>query len=660
MSHNALESLYFRFGDLPTNLVLRIALWAQLLWREALFSPQAPYVGARRYAPRRLAPAVEDEPSCCSGQDWYGSRPCCLKRTKEIPLALRSPAHCLSQVGRSLRAVLAEENKETDTIWSLDNTLFPLIAQHTEISRGRTGGRTVIHYRAKSLAALNVCACVIPGSAAFYTHLESIKLAIPWLEAEAIASDSAAYDLTQSLVYGHLAAEASRLSYFDLEIYDRAPHAMKYRECRVMAVLCKSLEVSRLSNSPAIYYSPRLVSLHVHFSFAWKANFASEFSSALQACAGTLLYLTIDAGRSVFGELEHIALSSLRFLRLVSPQSKAGRFLRNVDLPHELDMHLELVVEWRRHIRDAPVEHMRYDAPIWRSEMIEDQEQDGGILRDYAKALAAPTSARRLFSTSSSAFSRNLNPKPDYRLWMSLCYIGLDIRIDSDSVLCKHIAGRLPEYVAVCLARSASEVDAVLNDSVARDWRNSGVQDGGRAARRSLLVRDGQFAAFLREGTHSNKFPKALYDAATYVIRAIFADRVNDPSVAQEVVFARNSWLPDRSLAFSEILDQFWGLRSIRFTSPPLARDIPFTRRQVGHLAVDHLNALALYLNTPREANLYPCMVLEKISFSVASSQLANLLPAKSELLHLFNGERCGDFSVPRIEVAILITGGSD
>ncbi|VDB87285.1 unnamed protein product [Peniophora sp. CBMAI 1063] len=644
-SNNSGES-YFRLTELPERLILETVLWAQRLWLEEWFCPQAPFAGVNRYAPRRISSASDGGSSCCRGQDWAGRRPRCLRITKLVPLRLQSPARRLSHTGRAMRTILTSDGDLTETIWSLDNVIFPRVAKLSQVETAEHGA---LQRAANNLIAVNVCACPISSSVASYSDLERIKLAIPWPEHHVRPGDQPAYDPAHSFFYLHPGRAGGALRHVDVEIYDRAPHAVKYGARRVVGVLSEGLQGSRVGGLDVYYYSPQLTSLCIYFSLAWEVEFTSDLSMALQACAGNLCYLTIDAGGGTFAELDRVSLPTLRFLRLVFPQGKVGRLLRRLDLPHDVDMHLEPVVRWREHVAEAPAENALYEAPIWRSDLLQECTADGGSLGDYVKTLAAPDNAVRLFSAPPGLLTRGLTLAADYELWMSLCAIGLDIRLGEKTAPTVHVASRFPEYISVSLARSRSELDAVMKDPVARDWQNSGARDETRTARRSLSVRDGQFAEATRRRYENDRYPKALYDAVTYVIRAVLADRTNDHTALQYVTFGRDSWLPDRSLGYAHILGEFWGLRAIHFASPPLVPETPFKQGGEGCLAIDHMEALALYLNTPREANLYPCSRLERISFPAACTAS---LPAMGDLEQLFNSpERYAYSGAPWIVV---------
>ena len=177
----------------------------------------------------------------------------------------------------------------------------------------------------------------------------------------------------------------------------------------------------------------------------------------------------------------------------------------------------------------------------------------------------------------------------------------------------------------------------------------------GRFSRRSLTLRDGQYMADARESSLNKSFPKALYDIVHYVVNTAIRARDNGPSSLQALVFAKDSWLPDRSLGYAPFLSPFVGLRSIHFTSPFLPEDVPLSQNMEGWLAPLHLHALALYLNTPSKYG-YPCRFLQRVHIEVpAPVSPGTRLPKEGELSLAFNSPERLHVGVPYITVFVIL-----
>ncbi|VDB85613.1 unnamed protein product [Peniophora sp. CBMAI 1063] len=599
----------FILTDLAPELLLEITLWAQHLWHTEIFAAQAPYNGLQRHVasrPLQIHVLRSYLPHCCNGTDEAHRGPQCLTSTKTIPLSLRSPAHCLSQVARSLRALLMDGNVE---IWNLDNTLFPHIAERSGIVRGMQDNAPVIQYGSRNLIAVNVCSCLIPAIASFYSSLENVKLALPWPGHEAHPWSADVHVGTQSFWYTNAGPVGSPLRYIDLEIYSPDPAAAKFTR-EVLVVESHGLLVSRFANCEVIYYSHCLTSLHVYFSEAWEIQFAESLLTALRACMGTLQYLTIDVAHAYFeldGVNHIVLLPALRYLRLHAPQYSGGTLLRYLALPMELDIHLEPLVDWTKRASFIEVTEPPFEVPFLAFDA-EDQEDCASLAR-YVASLAAPLLTRCFFTSHYDPSIFVVQP-----IWRSFTAMGLRIQLDPSMTAKQHVASRFPQSITVALAANDEALNTLLEDPAGYAWKDSPALQGKRTARRSLTVRDGDCVEFYSQRTadQTRTMPIPLYDSIRWVIGQIQQEK-RDTVGVQELSFARESWLPDRSLGYQYILGDLQAVKSIRFTGHFLSPAIPFLQNMQGCVSQEHITALALYLNTPQEGYNFPCLCLEII-----------------------------------------------
>ncbi|VDB84693.1 unnamed protein product [Peniophora sp. CBMAI 1063] len=598
-----------RFDKLPAELISSIIYFAQIAWHNEHFAAQAPYVGVKRYQVSEPA-SVSAPPSispCCNGTRWDSSRPICIRSDsgKALPPHLPSPAHSASLVSRKLRDALIDESR----IWKLDNTLYPAIANLSGEHRTTSSGRQVIQYGARSLIALDVCICVLAGISPFYSSLERVKLRLPWLGDGSLLSE-----LRQFLRDVRGRAD-SPLRYFDLEaLVENAFRVAARGHWRVTAIESENLRSSRFSGGNLFYYSRTLQSLYLHQGpNSNVVFFGSSLSIALSACSVTIEFLTIDIAGGVAAELEDsVAFPKLRHFRLCMDSGFATLLLCWMVLPYALDLHLELVEFWRK---SFTTKHPGvYEVPFWPSMYAPPVHLLWRRPQDFAQSLYQPHCTSTIAHPGAAPHPAHVGD-PAESLWQrSIAVMGLDVRLDPSIKANEPVAARFPELVSISLAESVEALVPVARDPVGRDWQGSQELEGKIAARRSLTFRDGQFTARRRERDFNNQYPKALYDTLRYVLNAVPGPSTTGFERRVEVfVFAKDSWLPDRSLAYQHILERFISLRSILFDSAPLADDAHFRQNMEGCLAFAHLDALALYLNSPGPAGAYPCPALEVI-----------------------------------------------
>ncbi|VDB98981.1 unnamed protein product [Peniophora sp. CBMAI 1063] len=400
-------------------------------------------------------------------------------------------------------------------------------------------------------------------------------------------------------------AAGSPLRHLDVEIYEDNHH--QPINGTIAAEKIQGLRVSSFARCRTFLYSDALTSLSLYHDCASNVVFESSFSEALFTCRNTLEYLTIDAGGASFESLQPVLLPQLHFLRVLAPEATGGEFMRSLTLPANIDLHLEPVVKWRRLCKSRMVRRAPFEVPYEVLEL-EATNTEGSEFSQYASALAAPD------QTATSIFhwlppARN----PSQQLWLSLFAIGIDIRLDPSIPKGRRVAGYFPELTAVVFASSPTQLHRLLQDPCGRDWGGSEPMHSKQYTRRSITARDGDLLAEERRGDLNTAMPKALYDSIRYTICAALATRQNNAAVREQLEFAPESWLPDRSLGYAHILDNFGGLRVIRFTSPWLEPDAPFHQGMQGQLAFSHLHAFGIYLNTPCEGQSYPCPLLETV-----------------------------------------------
>ncbi|VDB87284.1 unnamed protein product [Peniophora sp. CBMAI 1063] len=588
---------HFRFTDLPVELVLLVVDFAQALWLEEIFSAHAPYAGVRRNIPAKQSAAIQFPP-CCNGMAWNRTRPICLN--KAAPLRLRSPVHRLSHTCQTLRYILGVKCLE---IWKSDNALFKSITL-----RFKTPALAKAQLTRSSILALNVCNCLIPSIERSYEALENVKLALPWQDYRTARS------ALHQFFYKHSGHKGGNLRQIDVEIYEPNPHFPAFSYIRMVAVKSPRLRSSRWSGGNLYYFSEHITSLYLYHAHPWRPRYDASLSEALGVASQTLLYLTIDASGAVFHDLTPFDLPRLVFLRLAVSQLAGRLFLRCATLPTPVDLHLELSVPWRsltRHARPSSVTPFEVNfSGLDRAGYVPPE----AALTQYAAALSAVDILPTVFNTPPASAT------PTAQGWQELNVVGLDVRIPLGVSSNYPVARLLPDYVSIAFAESVDELHAVLMDSAGRDWRRRQSSESVQRPRRSLSIRDDEgFNAPVRyERDPYGKlpealYPSALYDTAAHVLRTALSARANDASAAQELMFAKESWLPDRSLGYARILEEFKGLRAIHFTSPALAEHLQFSQNMEGCLAFEHLRALAIYLNTPGERFAYPCPSLQRV-----------------------------------------------
>ncbi|VDC04632.1 unnamed protein product [Peniophora sp. CBMAI 1063] len=598
------------FTDLPAELVGSIILLAQTAWHNEHFSAQAPYAEVKRYAVTQPPSAPSAVLPCCNGVRWDLTRPSCIK-VSGPPLHLRSPAHSVSQVSQRLRNILLEENS---AIWALDNTLYPAIARRSGERRTISNGRTTIEYGARSLIAVDVCTCVFRGLRSFYSSLERVKLRLPWSGDGTLASE------LQQFVRDTRGGADSSLRHIDVAALDADPlHVPDGLRRRMTAIERFGLLTSLNDGGNTFHYSKVLTSLHLQQGPDADVVFGTSLSTALSACAETIVFLTIDVAAGSVAEIQgNLTFPRLRYFRLCTHPTFGAILLRWMVLPYALDLHLEPVDSWRGCFTDK---HPGiFEVPFWPS-----KHAPVGLFnaehrwpRDFARSLAQPHKTSTIHSPTNESYSFDAGD-PATALWQrSTEVMGLDVRINPSITIHEPVAAKFPELVSLTMAESVDELRPVLQDPVGRNWERSRELDGKVAARRSLTFRDGQFSAHDRARDFNSQYPKALYDTLRYALAVMRPSTMG----LQELVLAKDSWLPDRSLGYLHILERFTALRALHFDSPALPPDVNFKQNMEGCFTAEHLHALALSLNVPGRGGRHLCPVLEDIHLRVAEEKV--------------------------------------
>ncbi|VDB94412.1 unnamed protein product [Peniophora sp. CBMAI 1063] len=598
-----------RFDRLPVELISLIIYCAQITWQNEHFAAQAPYADVKRYEASQSGSVPFSVSPCCNGTRWDFSRPICIRSDsgKVLPPHLPSPAHSASLVSRRLRAVLLEHNSH---IWQLDNTLYPGIARLSGEHRIIANGREVIQYGARSLIALDVCTCVLRGILPFYSSLERVKLRLPWPGDGTLTSDVGLF------LHDTRGRANSHLRHVDVEAMDPDPLHVAEGLRRLMAAIeSVGLLTSRASCFHKFYYSRTLTSLYLHQGPHAKVVFGASLSLALSACAGAIEFLTIDIAAGFRAELQgNITFPRLRYFRLCTHRTCAATLLGWMVLPSALDLHLEPVESWRKCFT---AKHPGvYEVPFWPSEYAPEERFPGEWrwTQNFAKSVEEPHRTTTIHDATLPYHGVEIGDSATLRCWNSAAVIGLDVRIDLSANTHEPAAAKFPELVSLTMAESLQELRPVLQDPVGRDWERTDELDSKIAVRRSLTFRDGQFSTYDRERDFNSQYPHALYDTLGFVL---FAIPTTWTLAAEELVIAKDSWVPDSSTAYQCVLYWFDFIEGLHLDSPALHPDAEFKPNIEGCVTADHLRALASSLNSPLPGYGYLCSSLERIHLCV-------------------------------------------
>ncbi|VDB84694.1 unnamed protein product [Peniophora sp. CBMAI 1063] len=620
---SALAPPVLRFDKLPAELISLIIYHAQITWHNEHFAVQAPYAEeVNRYEPPPPGSAPSHVLACCNGARSDFSRPTCIcsDSGRALPNHLPSPAHSASLVSKKLRGVL-EGNSH---IWQLDNTVYPAIARRSGERRTTSRGQTVIEYGSRSLVALDVCACLLRGLRLFYSSLESVKLRLPWSGDRSLGSE------LRQFLRDIRGGENSPLRSFDMEALDADPfHVRDGVRRRMTALESVNLRRSWFYRGNVYYYSNTLISLCLRQGPGTSMVFGSALSIGLSACADALEYLTIDIPEGFVADIEDsITFLRLRYFRLCTDPLFGAVLLGRLVLPYALDFHLEQVESWKECFT---AKHQgTYQVPFWPSESPD--PLDWRRPPAFAQDLAEPHRTRLIHSSNPAEHQENVADQAEPLWRRSTAVIGLDVHIDPNTEPFEPAAARFPASVSVALAESVDELRPVLRDPVGRDAGGSRELGDKLAARRSLTFRDNEVPSRPRCLTRprdievNTQYPKALYDTLQYVLSLVPDAKASaSERRVREFVFAKDSWLPDRSLGYQHILGRFTALTVLHFDGPLLSGRVQFKQNMEGCLAFEHLHALAYALNAPGTGGVYLCPALEVIHLKAPVERLLSL-----------------------------------
>ncbi|VDB96129.1 unnamed protein product [Peniophora sp. CBMAI 1063] len=590
----------FPLLHLPVELIVEIAVWGQYIWINDMFSPSsgAPH---RRLAVGLGETVIRDE-DCCT-HVGHAVLPSCI--TESFAQSVLLPAHCLRRTCTRVREALSVAEVRLGTA---DNAMLNFKAD--DAGAARRYSRDGVSYESRTLIASPSCTCLLRGIRNFYDTLHDVKLSLPW----ATRSQPHNEDL---FMRNHSAN--SPLQRFDLEYYEPS-RSTTVPMFSIRAVRSLSATVSRTVNAAFFYTSPSLTALCICHVMSQSPTLGLSFWRGLALCAASLEYLTLDipSAACVGGE-NFIHLPHLRYLRLVAPAADASWLLQALQLPPDLDIHLEPVYDWRaaaERVVSVMVDsgHVRpMEIPFAAMEEAADvgaNVHPHGYWR-FMTALTAPDQTSSIFHQPPllHVLDENLNHAAQVA--------GLDIRLDPSTSPAERACIRFPEIVALYLADTLDEFLDGCAD-VEPDWRKSEPPGMKQKARRSLVFRDSLFSTAARENVFQPRFVKPVYDAAAYLMQLATRGKSGTAFAGFEYVNTLAlhplSWKPAYSLGWAHILEHCDGLEAIAICYERFWDDNePFDETMEGILAPAHLEALATYLNDLRSSSGYPCRRLRRI-----------------------------------------------
>ncbi|KZV68688.1 hypothetical protein PENSPDRAFT_687035 [Peniophora sp. CONT] len=594
MSEN--DGVLFPLLRLPVELIMEIAVWAQVIWRQETLIPHGPHSAVKRHA--IAPPQTPNRERCCRHVD-YSLLPSCW--TASIPQTVRSPAHCMSQTCRRLRYVLLGPDSR---VWRLDNALYKCIAERSGSQRhtaASPAGGAVVEYGTHTLVALQACACLLRGIEPFFGTLHELRVSMAAGGRDGTTSETEAFFISQH------DKNLSPLQHFDLEIFTALRSQARPL---IRAVRSPALLNSRVVNTSFFLYSEQLTSLYIHHPLSRKPRFGTGFWDALRACAAHLEYVTIDAGGGAFTAADPTALPNLRYLRLVAPARAFPWLLRPLLLPASVDIHLEPVVDWRTAASVQMAGRRPREVPFAAIEAAADAAQSPYALWRFMCALAAPEQTGVIFQHALPFHLR------EESLWQTQEAVGLDIRLDPSTTAFERACRRFPEIVSISFAQTPAELDAMFSDA-GRDWQRSLSPVGKATTRRSLTVRDAMFKAADRERNFNPHLLTPVYDAMRHVGAIAVAGkpggRFHVTSPIRTFTVHPDSWLPTFEYGWRSFLSPFNVIVELMIRCPYSDRDEPSPENREGHLCPAHLKALAAHLNDISPGVERPCPALRRV-----------------------------------------------
>ncbi|VDB98985.1 unnamed protein product [Peniophora sp. CBMAI 1063] len=425
---------------LPVELILEIKIWAQYIWVNDQFTPSSGTPTRRQAAGPSEIMIRQDE--CCSRVN-PAVLPSCVKTA--FSRHVLSPAHCLSQTCHFLLDVVRGGDSRT---WESDNALLHFKADDAGIARHSSIKN--VAYQSQTLIASPTCTCPLNRIRAFYDSLKDVKLSLPW------ATPTHPYN-NDVFTRNHIVT--SPLERFDLEYLD-PPRAADIPSPSMRFVRSNSVTFSRTIHAPFFYSSTAMTSLCIRYTIA-EPSFGQSFWSGLALCSESLEYLTLDAPSTMYiGGENFIQLRRLRYIRLVSPAAECAWLLQALQLPADVDIHLEPVYDWRWAAEQA-VNVLLDSGHAWPLEVpftaMEDAADADTDLRPHGHwrfmaALAAPDQTSSIFHTPPLIHIRPENLSDKMRV------VALDVRLDPSTNSAERACSRFPEIVGVAFASTLQEL----------------------------------------------------------------------------------------------------------------------------------------------------------------------------------------------------------
>ncbi|VDB91415.1 unnamed protein product [Peniophora sp. CBMAI 1063] len=531
---------------LPVELWTEVAILAQLIWHHgASSSHHDPHAAVERLQISSESSVPRAEP-CCELVPRRRLPYCCRVHTSQVE---RSPAHCLIQTNHFFRDLIF---KRLPWLWEFDNVLFKKIAGYSgreHIPRDNPEEGHMVLYGARSLIVTRACTCLLRVMRPLYDVLKVVKIAMPW-DAPLIPNSRA-----ETFFLNNPAVAPSPLEHFDLELFDspRAPVGIIVR-----CITRENLSTFRGVNVAFCFSSNQLTSMYISFPHSRRARFGASFTNGLVMCASRLEYLTLDAGNGEIVGARVLRLPKLRFLRVVLPITVCAKLLSRMDLPAQLDIHLEPVVQWRsqaaRRVKKFFKSPHQCEAPLAELDAEADSLDTHHLpcaLWRFACALAAPDQTRSIFQDIADFDIRQEN------LWDTLQTASFEIRQDPSHQGCEREPLRFPELVGVVFTNSVEDM-RVLQERPGLDWRRSSKPGEKHVARRSFVVRDGVSSAQDRNALYRATYVKPFYDVIAYVTSVIIQGQPGTPYEGKRdiasLVIPKGSFIPRFSLGWRHLL----------------------------------------------------------------------------------------------------------
>ncbi|VDC00268.1 unnamed protein product [Peniophora sp. CBMAI 1063] len=460
---------------LPNELTAEIAVWGQRTWLEERCNARAVIIETDR-----LTPVVVDQYDCRGVT--AGVVKGCLA---DGPLLPQQPAHALMHTSSGLSRAL----RDVKSVWERTaNTLVHAVAcmagKRAVPPPALMSAGARFSYQTDVLVAENVCSCIIAGIQAFYPTLRIVKLSLPWAYVSELGKTS-----VSTFFRDHHSQDASPLEYFDVVLHDDVHHNSEF----LSPYRSPSLRSCRVGRTSFFFYGPLLETLNIAFSFGSNNYLGPSFLNALIHCV-QLQFLTLDGGsceiiESAMGDEFYdempnvVSLPSLRYLRLVLRADVGTLLLGRLDLPADIDAHLEPVTAWR-----AAAEH--------KEEVNFSSVPGAAMLWQYAMSLGASACTPTIFNHPAQFALPPDGLEEDIIRALSTAVI--KIVIDPVSLRSVNESDMFPESITFMLAAGIQDANEILRDAT-QPSTPSLPGEGKILLRQSLTVRDAAVAAHDRD-----------------------------------------------------------------------------------------------------------------------------------------------------------------